>query len=65
MSKTNYSKKTEIPQFEPSGEDVKLVDCVNVDKYIQLIVEIEEALKQNKITEIEARFLKLGASRWL
>lgn len=63
--KYDYSKGIKIPKFEPDGTNVELEDCVNVDRYIFLLKDIDVKLKEKKITEIEAKFLKMCATRWL
>lgn len=64
--KKNYSDYGNgIPTFEPNAEDTSLTDCVNVDKYVELINEVENAYKAHEISEDECKFLKLAASRWL
>ena len=60
-----YSKKIKIPKFEPDERNVNLEDCVSVTKYIELIGAINGALESNEITEYEAKFLKLCATRWI
>lgn len=54
-----------LPLFEPNDKDISLSECVNVDKYIELIKEIESAFTDNKISSDEYKFLKLCASRWI
>lgn len=69
MKNTNKQKYTNyangIPTFEPNDEDTTLADCVNVDKYVELLNEVESAYKANTISQDEYKFLKLAASRWL
>lgn len=56
----NYSRKIAAPIYEPKMDVPPMVsDCVNTDKYDQLIVEIERA----KISEDDKRLLKLAAAR--
>lgn len=56
----NYSRKIAAPIYEPTMDVSPMVsDCVNTDKYDQLIVEIERA----KISEDDKRLLKLAAAR--
>lgn len=65
-NKTKYSNYVNgIPTFEPNDENTTLADCVNVDKYVELLNEVESAYKSGKISQDEYRFLKLAASRWL
>lgn len=56
-----YTKKTDIPQYEPSGENVKLEDCLNSEKYHDLINSIDES----EVTDEEKEFLKMAAARHL
>lgn len=56
----NYSRKIAAPIYEPTMDVPPMVsDCVNTDKYDQLIAEIEQA----KISEDDKRLLKLAAAR--
>ena len=61
----DYTKKIKIPKFEPNDDNVALEDCINVDRYIVLLKDIDRLCKNNKITEEEAKFLKLCATRWI
>ena len=60
-----YSHKTKLPTFEPTGKKIRLDELVSVDKYVELIREINQSLKEKKITENQAKFLKLAATRWV
>lgn len=60
-----YTKKVKIPKFEPNDENIDLEDCINVDKYLFLLRDIDLELKNKEITENEAKFLKLCATRWI
>ena len=60
-----YSTKIKIPKFEPDDRNIQLEDCVNVDKYNELIRRINKELSDGNITEHEAKFLKLCATRWI
>lgn len=60
-----YSRKFAIPPFEPSDADYSLNDCVDVDRYVQLLESINESLNKGEITKSEAKFLKICASRWI
>lgn len=60
-----YSSKLSLPVFEDNGNDVHLKECVNVDKYITLLQEIESQYKASKITSEEYKFLKLCSTRWI
>ena len=58
-TKENYSRKIEIPTYEPTGEDIPLSDLTNTAKYDDLRSEIEAA----EIPEDVKAFLLLAASR--
>lgn len=56
----NYSRKIAAPIYEPIMDVAPMIsDCVNTDKYDQLIAEIEQA----EISEDDKRLLKLAAAR--
>lgn len=56
----NYSRKIAAPIYEPTMDVPPMFsDCVNTDKYDQLIAEIEQA----EISEDDKRLLKLSAAR--
>lgn len=56
----NYSRKIAAPIYEPTMDVPPMIsDCVNTDKYDQLIAEIERA----EISEDDKRLLKLAAAR--
>lgn len=55
-----YSKKVEPPQYIPSEVKPQLSSVYNLDKYIKLLKDIDNAVD---ITEEERTFLKLAASR--
>lgn len=56
----NYSRKIAAPIYEPTMDVPPMIsDCVNTDKYDQLIEEIEQA----EISEDDKRLLKLAAAR--
>ena len=56
----NYSRKIAAPIYEPTMEIAPMIsDCVNTEKYDQLIAEIEHA----EISDDDKRLLKLAASR--
>lgn len=56
----NYSRKIAAPVYEPIMDVAPMIsDCVNTDKYDQLIAEIEQA----EISEDDKRLLKLAAAR--
>ena len=54
-----YTMKRDIPQYEPTGEKVSLLQCVDTAKYDELIEEINAS----KVTEDEKKFLRLAAIR--
>lgn len=54
-----YTEKTDIPQYQITGEKVSLSDCVNTEKYEELIKHIDTA----NISEKEKVFLKIAACR--
>lgn len=56
-----YTSKTDIPQYEPSGEDVSLFDCFDKEKYETLMQNI----KQSGVTDDEKMFLCMAAARHL
>lgn len=56
-----YTSKVDIPQYEPSGENVTLKECLDKDKYENLICEI----KRSNVTEEEKTFLIMAAARHL
>ena len=37
-----YTKKVDVPQYEPTGEDVALWECYDNNKALQLIDEIND-----------------------
>ena len=55
----NYSRKIEIPLYEPTGETVELSDLTDRTKYDELCAEIDKA----DIAPDIADFLKAAASR--
>ena len=56
----NYSRKIEVPIYEPTGEDVQLNECRDKTKYDELIAEID---KDATLTSEERTFLKDAAAR--
>lgn len=56
-----YTSKVDIPQYEPSGEDVQLADCVEQVKYEELMQHI----KVSHVSDDEKMFLLLAAARHL
>lgn len=56
----NYSRKIAAPVYEPIMDVAPMIsDCVNTEKYDQLITEIEQA----EISKDDKRLLKLAAAR--
>lgn len=55
----SYTSKTNIPQYEPTGNIVDLKDAINLKKYNKLIQKINES----NISEKEKDFLKFAATR--
>ena len=56
-----YTSKTDIPQYEPNGENVSISDCLKKQKYETLI----EHIKQSGVTDEEKFFLCMAAARHL
>lgn len=57
-----YTSKVDIPQYEPSGKDVKLTQCLeDREKYDKLI----EHIKASNISDEEKEFLILASARHL
>lgn len=56
-----YTSKVDIPQYEPSGKDVKLVECVDTEKYDKLI----KTITSSGLTDEEKAFLIMAAGRHL
>ena len=54
-----YSTKTNIPQYEIQGLNIKLSDCIDKQKYVELLKEIENSTVSNA----QKKFLKLAATR--
>ena len=54
-----YVSNANIPQYEPSGEDVDLSDLCDTSVYDELLYEIDKA----GVTEREKSFLRLAAAR--
>lgn len=57
----NYNVKTNIPQYEPSGTPPPLSTLVDISKYEELRLNIE----QSNLSKEEKRFLKMAACRHL
>ena len=54
-----YSSKTNIPQYDIQGLNVKLGDCIDKWKYLELIDEIENS----NVSDAQKKFLKMAATR--
>ena len=54
-----YTQKAVTPQYEPTGEDVELYECVNNTKTLELIAEIDAS----NVTDEEKHFLRMAAAR--
>lgn len=54
-----YTEKTDIPQYQITGETVSLEACIDTNKYTELVAEIE----QSNVNEKEKQFLKEAATR--
>ena len=54
-----YSTKTNIPQYEIQGLNIKLSDCIDKQKYVELLKEIENST----VSDAQKKFLKLAATR--
>lgn len=62
---SSSSELNKIPKYRPTNENVELDECVDMTKYLELTREINASLEAGKITEEEAKFLKLCATRWI
>ena len=56
-----YTQKTEIPQYEVTGEVPKLNECVEIEKYNQLV----ESINASSVSEDEKKFMLYAAARHL
>ena len=54
-----YSTKTNVPQYEIQGLNIKLSDCIDKQKYVELLKEIENST----VSDAQKKFLKLAATR--
>lgn len=54
-----YSTKTNIPQYEIQGLNIKLSDCIDKQKYVELLKEIDNST----VSDAQKKFLKLAATR--
>lgn len=55
----NYSRKIEIPTYEPNPDGAELDACVDLSKYSELMKRIETS----KVSDEEKAFLRLSATR--
>ena len=55
-----YTTKVDIPQYEPTGEDVALWECYDSNKALQLIDEIND---MGGLSDKQKEFLRLAAFR--
>ena len=55
----NYSRKIEAPIYEPKMGDVRLSECVDLEKYNELLAKIEKS----KVSPEEKDFLRQAAGR--
>lgn len=55
----NYTKKTQIPQYEPKNEKPPIESLIDYTKYSKLIRDINNSA----VSEEEKKFLKFAASR--
>lgn len=56
---SKYSGKVTVPQYEPTGEDVDIEECVDLEKMYELVEEIDEASLPEDVSD----FLKVAAYR--
>ena len=54
-----YTEKAEIPQYQPTGENVSLSDCFDDDKYKELL----DKINNSSVTDGEKQFLICAATR--
>lgn len=55
-----YTQKVNVPQYEPTGEDIALWECFDNTKTLQLIDEINDA---GGLSDQQKEFLRLAAYR--
>lgn len=60
---TKYSRAIQIPQYEPKNQKPFLDSLFDKRKYARLMRNIDKAVLSGDITEEEAYFLRLSASR--
>lgn len=56
---TKYSRAIRVPQYEPSDKKPALSECVNTDKYRELMAKI----KKSSVSQEEKTFLQFAATR--
>ena len=56
----NYTRKIESPTYEPKGEKPSILDCINLDKFHELMKDIES---RKDLTDEERTLLQLSAHR--
>lgn len=56
-----YTNVVNIPQYEPSGEDVEINDCLDTERYDNLL----RAINESSLGDKEKDFLRLAAARHL
>lgn len=56
-----YTQKTEIPQYEVTGEVPKLNECIEIDKYNELV----EKINASEVSKEQKEFLLYAAARHL
>lgn len=54
-----------VPKYYPTDESVDMEDCLDMSRYLELVREINAELASGHISEEEAKFLKLCATRWI
>lgn len=59
LKKKIYSTKIQIPQYTPTEVCPSLSECYNLDKYYELLREIDNS----NVTETEKQFLRIAATR--
>lgn len=56
---TKYTTKVNVPQYLPSGECPRLHEVINLNKYKELLRDIENS----SVTDEEKEFLRFAATR--
>lgn len=54
-----YTMNVNAPHYQPSGKEVKLKDCLNVQKVRELVAKIDAS----SVTDEEKQFLRLATTR--